>query len=74
MPEILKDCKCIDSHDAGVIIMAIDHMRQNREDMIKELKRRGEPKGVADVQIDTYDDDIKELKNTRKRLTNTQIC
>lgn len=33
----LKDCKCIDPHDQGVLLMAIDHMRQDRENRIKGI-------------------------------------
>lgn len=32
----LKDCKCIDPHDGGVLLMAIDHMKQDRENRIKK--------------------------------------
>lgn len=61
MSEILKDCRCVDSHDAGVLIVAIDHMRDNRENMIKELKRRGEPKGVIDIQTRSTPDSVPNM-------------
>ena len=72
----LKDCKCIDSHDQGVLLMAIDHMRQDRENRIKEIKKEQELKGerLYVSSMVSYEKEIKELENTRKRLTDTPSC
>ena len=71
----LKDCKCIDPHDAGVLLMAIDHMRQDREDRIKDIKKK-QAKPLQQLYMSStvsYEKEIRELENTRERLTDRVV-
>ncbi len=50
--------------------MAIDYMRQDRENRIKDIKKESEYVFYGH----SYEKEIRELENTKKRLTDTPNC
>lgn len=72
----LKDCKCIDPHHRGVLLMAIDNMVQDRKDRIKEIKKKQESiyEKLYMASMASYEKEVRELENTRKALVDTPSC
>lgn len=76
-------CDCINPHDKGVILVAIDYMINSRNDQINEIKRKtpeikretlpGEPiSSIYPLRI--FEIEILNLKATRNKLRDVQNC